>query len=237
MDYVMVTVRRNPAVHALTYSQFLGVAELNSQRLLSLRRRDQLALAFGRREVFKSLRYLAVDAVGMLIAEELARIFDRTFAASIVRVWWDRWLAAVARAEHRRGPWLFHVVESVDHKGRHIHFCCHGGFGDSEEAMRQVGLQLRADGYEPLRVVSINVSQIIQRVRRNARRAKLDLSAAFLPPLEDSRLLELLSSQAQRREHAKMNVAKAQDGEDDLARATIKTMIEELPRASEQMNG
>ena len=98
----------------ITYAEFRSAVTLSEQRLLTLRRRGLISLAFGRAEAWKGSVYFEIDGVGMVLAEEIAKVFDRKRAAQIVRCWCEVWLEAVAHAEHPRGnegPIFFDVLE------------------------------------------------------------------------------------------------------------------------------
>ncbi|MCQ4191020.1 hypothetical protein [Methylocystis suflitae] len=175
-------------------------------------------MAFGRAEVFQSLNYFAVDVVGQLLGDALSNAFGRTFAAQIVRVWWDKWLEAVAHAEHEERPWFFNVVEALDQKGRRSHFCYPGPFG--AEADASLSAQLEAEGFEPIRVVAVNVSKACHVARMNAARAGIDLlGAAFLPSPADPGLKEILEGEADRRELVTLEVRDSGAGKVAATRA------------------
>src|SRR5690348_9908440 len=91
----------------LTLQQVLTLTGTSFQKFQTLRRRDQIAMAFGRRTAAASLSYIPLDCVGMLLVAALGEAYGGklTFPAQLVRVHGDVWFRAVAisEAEARSG--------------------------------------------------------------------------------------------------------------------------------------
>ena len=83
----------------LSLAELLTVTDTDQGMLKAWRRRNHVALAFGRTDAYESMSYIALDAVAILLADTLAKSYRRTFAAHLVRVYWDIWGYAVAHAE------------------------------------------------------------------------------------------------------------------------------------------
>jgi hypothetical protein len=83
----------------LTLDELLTITDTSEDALKSMRRRGQIALAFGRSDAFRSLWYLPVDAVAMLLTMALAKVYGAGIAAQMVRMFGGAWLTVVAQAE------------------------------------------------------------------------------------------------------------------------------------------
>lgn len=208
-------------MRAVAYDEFLAAAGLNMQALLSLRRRHQLALAFGRAEAFKGLGYVEVDAVGPTLTRQLnARGMDRTMAAQIVRVHWPVWLRAVAivEAEFRKRavePVFFTVIDFVNSHGAGSHIAAAGTLAQADQ-IAAAALKI-AHGSRPVGSTAVSVTDALLEVRRNAADAGFDWLDDFLPPLGNPHLEKLLHDGEDMLDRA-IATARTQKAKEELAR-------------------
>jgi hypothetical protein len=171
----------------LTLPQVLTLTGTSFEKFKSLRRREQIALAFGRRHAAASLSYIPADCVGMLLVATLGKAYgDKlTFPAQLVRVYGDTWLECVARAEAERGS----------ANPRDVNFCVidleresdgktgHMVAGSTGMAPEQTAFTVRQpEGWVQARINCVNVSVLIRRIRRAAVEEQIDLNAPFMPP-------------------------------------------------------
>lgn len=163
--------------------EILAMTDTTLPMLKALRRRNQLALAFGQRVAYESMSYLDVDAVAMLINDTLALSFDRPTAAMLTRIHFNIWGRAVALAEEKRDqPALFCIVELEDDNGVLHHLCAATRTTDQEEIARQVEMSPQALGLDARRIVTVNVQRLIRFIREKGARYGIDLDRSFLPP-------------------------------------------------------
>ncbi len=221
----------------IDFQVFMAAAGWDLQALRTLRRRGQVALAFGRSDVYASLSYIELDAVAACLADDLAQSFDRTFAAQLVRVHCDEWAASVARAETSPTPTFFAVIEYEPvgrAKGKRSHLVCSASTPDAQQIALAASLTPQAASYEVVRVVIANISRIVARVRENAKRAGFDLSDPFLPPPDSPQFKAIFKSYSEIRDHAVASVMANRKDKADLARragllarATVEASVDE----------
>jgi hypothetical protein len=171
----------------LTLQQVLTLSGTSFEKFKSLRRREQIAMAFGRRHAAASLSYIPADCVGMLLVATLGEAYgDKlTFPAQLVRVYGDTWLECVAHAEAERGSdnprdVSFCVIdlerESDGKKGHRV--AASMGVAPEQTAFT-VG---QPEGWVQTRINCVNVSVLIRRIRKAAVAEQIDLTAPFMPP-------------------------------------------------------
>jgi hypothetical protein len=228
-------------VRIIKFNEFMAAAGLTSQLLKTLRRRDQLALAFGRRDVYASLNYIELDAVAVGLVDDLSASFDRTFAAQLIRTHCDVWAHVIAQSESTKGPHFFAVVE-FERRGQVSHLVAGASTGDPQQIMFNVSAQPQAAGYEPLRTIAVNVTHVTKRVRANARRGGFDFSNRFLPPPGDPRFSEIFEPYKEARDRAVATV-KARNHEElarsagVMARAVVEAGLDDPRRQSGRLQG
>jgi hypothetical protein len=200
-------------MRAITYEQFLAGAGLNLQRVKMLRRHDYAACAFGRREILKGLGYIELDCVAPLLVDALYSVFPMKFAAELVRVHADTWTMAVAAAEHTDDPVFFTIVEFMTPEGQRTHT---SRITDIDDPYQIVVAATKEAGMPAVRSVAVNMKGILADVRKNARKARVDLSTPFLPHPDDPRLAEILAPYVEERDKAGI-----------LARALVEAQLPE----------
>ena len=183
----------------ITFAEFIAGAAISTEQLKVLRRRGQIACAFGRREAFQSLGFVALDCVATVLADRLATVFERTQAALLTRLHFDIWARVVAAAEtDPAAPAFFAVAEFVDRKGRRTHVALGTRTDDPAAIKRDVD---RATGLSTIHTVAVDVGGVIADVRANASAAGYDFAAPFLPP-PGEKLDEILAPYAAERDRA-----------------------------------
>jgi hypothetical protein len=179
----------------LTLQQVLTLTDTSFQKFQTLRRRDQIAMAFGRRLAAASLSYIPLDCVGMLLVATLGEAYGGklTFPAQLVRVHGDVWFRAVAYSE----------AEARSGGTRDAYFCVIDLERESDgkaghEVMGYLAADPDATVYEPIRdplppgwvrrrINCVSVSLLIRRVRKaaynkgKAAEEQINLDAPFLP--------------------------------------------------------
>lgn len=185
-DTIEQRTPKGPFMPLLSLQQVLALTGTPFPKFQTLRRRDQIAMAFGRRLAAASLSYIPADCVGMLLVATLGEAYgDKlTFPAQLVRVYGDMWLECVARAE----------APGSNHPD--VHFCVidleresdgktgHMVAGSTAMAPEQTAFTVgQPQGWVQTRINSVNVSVLIRRIRRAAVKEQIDLDAPFMPPV------------------------------------------------------
>lgn len=210
-------------------AEILAVTETTWDALKALRRRDQVAMAFGQRFAFNSQVCLPVDGVALMLADALAQSYPRDMAAFMVRVHYDVWMHALALAEHDpSGLGVFCIADFTDRAGRKMHLpASFNGAATPDEVAREFAAA--AKGAPVDRFTSIVMNRFAATMRENAEKIGLDLSRPFLPPIDDPELQKLLADYKDRKEIA---IAKASSDrrKADLARdagAAVRALAEQ----------
>src|SRR5262245_57436598 len=102
------------AILTLTHRDLLALTNTSSTQYRQDRFRNQWVAAFRAAVPVLRDRRLLIDAMAMIIRDDLARSIPRRAAATTVRAFWDKWIEAVARVEHRREPVVFAVAEQSE---------------------------------------------------------------------------------------------------------------------------
>jgi hypothetical protein len=179
----------------LTLDEITNICDIGAEQLKSLRRRDQIALAFGGNTAWAvATWYMPADCVGLMLTTALAQAYDMTVAAQLVRAFGAQWLHAVAKAEAAEtdagfDAW-FAVADLVrrDDGSRSLMAWCTG-------SVTLAGLP-EANGPMFERITMINISRIVRAVRVNAARCDLDLSAPFMPAPDSDDFQEIMAAYA-----------------------------------------
>jgi hypothetical protein len=152
----------------LTNRQLLALTNTTANQYRQDKFREQAVAAFGAAEPVLEDRPLLVDAMAMIIRDDLARSIPRRAAATTVRAFWDKWIDAVARVEHRDEAVVFAVAEQSEG----VWWC---GTGPAEQLPAFVANQ------PPLRrLVIANVPQLYTELQNRADKLGFDLAAGEL---------------------------------------------------------
>ena len=149
--------------------------------------RGQGVAAFGAQEPVAKDRPLAMDAVGIVLRDELhQRGLGRKLASLIVRGFFDRWAEAVSHADHDDQDVVFGVVE-LDPRIQVDNWVCAIG------PMEKLADYLKSLPRPQRRVLFAHVRDVLSDIRGRAVKAKLDLSGHFFVP-PDHKLLAQIKS-------------------------------------------
>jgi hypothetical protein len=170
-------------MRALAPSQFYPIAGTNPNSFGARVNRGEVALAFGTDRPLVGGKLLDLDAVASILVDELTPAFGRKFAPVIIRAHPDEWLAAVGRADTTAEPVYVVVFEHGEpHAGKRAYrdeYRVANGIFAEFANLSFAGLP---SDKVPVRTTMINVSDILHRIRHNAARIGVDLSAPFFPP-------------------------------------------------------
>lgn len=194
----------------LSLNDVLAATATSYDALQSLRRRNQIGLAFGRGVAAASLSYVAADTVGMILAATLGRSHGQTMAAQIVRLRFDAWGHVVAEADARPERDAFLVVVDLERNTDRAaaHFVAGATDVTSPEALAAdiVRNMPAARGFTATRVISVNISRLMRFIRAQGVRHGIDLSHAFLPPPDSDTFRDLMSPYVEMRDAAIIEV-------------------------------
>jgi len=170
----------------ITAREVLQLSDIGDEALKSMRRRDQIAIAFGGHDIVAAKMYLPVDGVALMISSALSETYGASTAAALTRASADKVLIAVAQAGVSNATVPLAIIDLVRGDGRRAYVASAAAVEPSA-----------ADGYVLERVTSINVSHIIDQVRARAARIDLDLSAPFLPAPDSVEFAEIMAPYAE----------------------------------------
>jgi hypothetical protein len=193
-------------MRSLNWEELLAITGTNKEMLKSLRRRKALALAWGRGQVYEGLRYLPLDAVGMLLVRDLGKNYSSKGekgyeeVAAILRAHSDIWARVVAEAErdyltHQRFLVRFCIVDFERNSDRKRAHLVGGSRDTSDEAIaRAMAQSPQAKDYIPTRITCANVSHLLEEIRSNAEEhgIKLHMPFTFMPHPESREFAELM---------------------------------------------
>jgi hypothetical protein len=218
----------------LSRDEFLELLGITSGAFDQLQHAGHVALSFGTPMPSTAGRYLDLDLVAMAINLGLAPSFGRENSTAIVIGFFNQWGSAVGHAEADPSRDFFMAV---------------GGFGwDATKKRPKLLLvtngtmdQITQDFQSKTDLVgyfTLNVSDIIRRLRAKAAAAGIDLSRPFFFPSDHPRFNEILTRVKRerdariarlRRDRKKLAVAKARGRREDiLAVPRVKDINYEL---------
>lgn len=176
-------------MQSLTRDEFLEVLGLTGGAFDQLQHAGHVALAFATPLPARPGRYLDLDLVGMAINLGLTQSLGRDIATAIVSGFFHQWAAAVGHAEADPNQNFFIAVGGVgwneEKKGPKLLLVTHGTLdqitGDFRDTKDLVGF------------FTVNVTDIIRRLRARAHAAGIDLGRPFFYPPNDPRFNEILT--------------------------------------------
>jgi hypothetical protein len=150
-------------------SQLLTLTATSSQQYDQDRFREQQVGAFGANEPPVTNRPLLLDALAMVIRDDLAKsISPRRAASNIVRGFADQWQTALAHIEHRGQTWVFMAAQQSAKV-----WCC--GAGPKKDLPAFVAMQVQ-NGAPFRRIVVVDITALMAEIAARAKQAGLDLS-------------------------------------------------------------
>ena len=175
-------------MQSLTRSEFLEVLGLTSGAFDQLQHAGHVALAFGTPLPATPGRYLDLDLVAMAINLGLTPSLGREVATVIVGGYFHQWADAVGHAEADQTNDYFMAVAGIGwdivKKSPKLLAVTKGRLEELVDDFR--GME------ELVGFFTINVSDIIRRLRARARAAGIDLDRPFFFPPGDARFEQML---------------------------------------------
>lgn len=193
-------------MRTVTPAQLLTLADTSHNSMNAYLKRGETALAFGSKQRLAGGVMLDVDAAAMELVDELAAGFGRKIASTIVTAHADTWLLGVGRADATREP-IFLIVSEFGESKRHKYFDKRALRDQMKVGVTDIGQQAARFADNPTvrppdRMVWINLSSILRRIRERGAKIGLDLSAPFFPPEGDENAAKLLALAKKDREAA-----------------------------------
>ena len=208
-------------MQALTRREFLELLELTGGAFDQLQHAGHVALAFGTPVPATPGRYLDLDLVAMAISLGLSQALGREIATAIVAGFFHQWASAVGHAEATPDQEFFMAVGGVGwdaaKKGPKLLIVTHGTLGQITEDFHRTKDLV---GY-----FTINVSDIVRRLRERGQKVGIDLSRPFFFPPGDPRFEQILTQVKReldariarlRRDKKKLAAAKARHQRRDI---------------------
>jgi hypothetical protein len=208
----------------LSRDEFLEVLRLTGGAFDQLQHAGHVALAFGTPMPATPGRYLDLDLVAMAINLGLTPSFGRENATAIVSGCFHQWASAVGHAEAHLTQDFFMAVGGVGwdaaKKSPNLLLVTNGTVDQIAEDFRST---TNLVGY-----LTINISDIIRRLRTRAHMAGIDLSRPFFFSPDDPRFNEILTRVKRerdariarlRRDKKKFAAAKARGRRQDIVAA------------------
>ena len=209
-------------MQSLTRDEFLSVLGLTSGAFDQLQHAGYVALAFGAPVPATPGRYLDLDLVAMAINLGLTPSLGRENATTIVSGFFNQWASAVGHAEIYPNENFFLAVGGVGWDA--------GKKSPKELSLTHGTLEQIAEDFrkkdELVGFFTVNVSDIIRRLRARAQLAGIDLSRPFFFPPGDPRFDQILTQVEREREERlarlkrdkkKFAVTKARSARKDIA--------------------
>jgi len=208
----------------LSRDEFLEVLPLTGSAFDQLQHSGHVALAFGTPMPATPGRYLDLDLVAVAINLGLTPSLGRENATAIVSGYFHQWASAVGHAEDDQSQDFFMAVGGIGwdatKKGPKLLLVTNGTVHQIAE---DFGSRSNLVGF-----FTVNISDIIRRLRTRAHAAGIDLSRPFFFPPDDPRFNEILTRVKRerdariarlRRDKKKFAAARARDRRQDIVAA------------------
>jgi hypothetical protein len=208
-------------MQSLTRDQFLEVLGLTGGAFDQLQHAGHVALAFETPMPATPGRYLDLDLGAMAINLALTPSLGRETSTAIVAAYFDQWASAVGHAEADPNQDFFMAVGGVGwdaaKKSPKLLLVTHGTLDQITEDFRAMK--------DLVGFFTVNISDIIRRLRARAKTAGIDLSRPFFFPPDDPRFHQILTQVKReraariarlRRDKKKFATAKARDRRNDI---------------------
>ena len=209
-------------MQSLTRDEFLEILGLTGGAFDQLQHAGHVALAFGTPMPATPGRYLDLDLVAMAINLGLTPSLGRENSTAIVSGFFHQWASAVGHAEADPNRDFFMAVGGVGwdaaKKGPKLLLVTHGTLDQITEDFRNTK--------DLVGFFTVNISDIIRRLRARAQAAGIDLSRPFFFPPDDPRFDQILTQVKRewdariarlRRDKKKFAAAKARGRRQDIA--------------------
>jgi hypothetical protein len=175
-------------MQSLTRSEFLEVLGLTAGAFDQLQHAGHVALAFGTPLPATPGRYLDLDLVAMAINLGLTPTLGREVSTVIVGAYFHQWASAVGHAEADQQQDYFMAVGGVDwdagKKGPKLFVVTHG-------TLQQIVEDFRGTK-DLVGFFTVNISDIIRRLRARAGAVGIGLGHPFFFPPDDPQFDQIL---------------------------------------------
>jgi hypothetical protein len=211
-------------MQSLTRDEFLELLGLTGGAFDQLQHAGHVALAFGTPLPATPGRYLDLDLVAMATNLGLTPSLGREISTAIVGGHFHQWASAVGHAEADPNQNFFVAVGGVGwdaaEKGPKLLLVTHGTLDEITKDFH--------DTKDLVGFYTVNISDIIRRLRARAHAAGIDLSRPFFFPPNDPRFSQILTQVKRewdariarlRRDKKKFAAAKARSRRQDIAAA------------------
>jgi hypothetical protein len=208
-------------MQSLTREEFLELLGLTSGAFDQLQHAGHVALAFGTPLPATPGRYLDLDLVAMATNLGLAQSLGREHSTAIVAGFFHQWASAVGHAEASPHQELFMAVGGVGwdamKKCPKLLLVTHGNLDQIIEDFR--------DKKDLIGFFTVNISDIIRRLRAKAQAVGIDLRSPFFFPPDDPRFDQIFTQVKRerdariarlRRDKKKLTAAKARNRRRDI---------------------
>jgi hypothetical protein len=176
-------------MQSLTREEFLEVLGLTGGAFDQLQHAGHVALAFGTPLPATPGRYLDLDLVAMAINLGLTPPLGREIATTIVAAFFHQWASAVGHSEAEPNQNFFMAVAGVGwdaaKKSPKLLLVTHGTLNQIAEDFR--------DMRDLVGFFTVNITDIIRRLRTRAHAAGIDLTRPFFFPPNDPRFDQILA--------------------------------------------
>ena len=208
-------------MQTLTREEFLDLLHLTSGAFDQLQHAGHVALSFGTPFPAAPGRYLDLDLVAMAISLGLSQSLGRKISTAIVAGFFHQWASAVGYAEADPDQDFFFAIGGIGwdaaKKGPRLLIVTHGTIDEISHDFR--GMKDLV-GY-----FTVNISDIIRRVRHRGQALGIDLSRPFFFPPEHPGFTQILNQVKReldariarlRRDKKKLAATKARRGRQDI---------------------
>ena len=208
----------------LPRDEFLEVLGMTGGAFDQLQHAGHVALAFGAPMPATPGRYLDLDLVAVAINLGLTPSLGRENSTAIVSGYFHQWASAVGHAEADPAQDYFMAVGGISwdatRKSPKLLLVTNGTIDQIAHDFRNTT--------DLVGFFTVNISDIIRRLRTHAREAGIDLSRTFFFPPDDPRFDEILTRVKRerdariarlRRDKKKLAVAKARGRREDIVAA------------------
>jgi hypothetical protein len=219
-------------MQSLTRNEFLELLGLTGGAFDQLQHAGHVALAFGTPLPATPGRYLDLDLVAMAINLGISQSLGREISTTIVAGFFNQWASAVGRAEANRDQNFFMAVGGVgwdpEKKRPKCLLVTHGTLVQITRDFRGVKDLV---GY-----FTINISDIIRRLRSRAQAVGIDLDRAFFFPPDDPRLHQILTQFKRERDGRIARLKRAKKKLAAVKAQRQRSDIAAMPRVKNDMN-
>jgi hypothetical protein len=197
---------KDAGVRGVSREQFLRILGLSSGAYDQIQHSIGAALAFGSPIPAAPGRYLDIDLIAMAITAGLAPALGRQAATIIVLGFFNHWIAATAEVDTDSGRHCFGlglVLDKLGRKAKEIRIT-HGS-----------GEEILSDLRGSSSIITVDIRDVVSRLRARGHAVGVDLSGPFFYPPEDPRFKDAIDEFTAERER---RVARLRQDKKKLAR-------------------